>query len=142
MIDTSSGNVMIQSHAAHDHGLSLWYLFGHADPFVQAIMALLAAASFWSWAVIFFKMKEFRRVSKNNEGFWQQDPHLIAQLVRYPFTGSDISNVCNKARLFKYMAGQEVSLLMEVMEEQLVIAQKSRYDFDYVGSPIGFRNVG
>ena len=32
-------------------------------------MALLAAASFWSWAVIFFKMKEFRRVSKNNEGF-------------------------------------------------------------------------
>lgn len=81
-------------------------------------------------------------MSKNNEGFWQQDPHLLAQLARYPFTGSDISNVCNKARLFKYMAGQEVSLLMEVMEEQLVIAQKSRYDFDYVGSPIGFRNVG
>jgi len=81
-------------------------------------------------------------MSANNEGFWQQDEQLVAKLARYPFTGSDIANVCNKARLFKYIEGKEVELLMEVVEEQMLIAQKSRYDFDYVGSPIGFRNVG
>jgi hypothetical protein len=64
-------------------------------------------------------------------------------LADYPFSGADIANICAKAKFFKYFEeGQAMDLLMEVVDEQLEIAKKSRYHFDQSSTGIGFRKVG
>ncbi|MEY4433177.1 MAG: hypothetical protein RLZZ44_1310 [Bacteroidota bacterium] len=81
--------------------------------------------------------------SNNNAGFWQEDEALLNQLADYPFSGADIANICAKAKFFKYFEeGQAMDLLMEVVDEQLEIAKKSRYHFDQSSTGIGFRKVG
>jgi biopolymer transport protein TolQ len=53
--------------AARD--LSMWGLFLQADIIVKAVMLLLVAASFWSWAIIFEKLMRLRRVSQAADKF-------------------------------------------------------------------------
>jgi len=54
--------------------MSAWGLFMQADPIVQAVMLLLVAASFWSWAIIFDKLMKLRRLraiaDSFEEAFW------------------------------------------------------------------------
>lgn len=58
--------------------LSMWTLFWRADPIVKAVLAILALASFWSWAIIFEKSFRLRRVrrqsSKFEDTFWSGNP--------------------------------------------------------------------
>jgi biopolymer transport protein TolQ len=47
----------------------MWSLFLQADLIVKAVMVLLLAASFWSWAVIFDKILKLRRLKREADGF-------------------------------------------------------------------------
>lgn len=55
-------------------GISIYSLFLRADPVVKAVMALLALASLWSWAIIFNKWIALgtlrRRAEKFEKSFW------------------------------------------------------------------------
>lgn len=55
-------------------GISIYSLWLHADPVVKAVMALLALASLWSWAIIFNKWMALgtlrRRADKFEKSFW------------------------------------------------------------------------
>lgn len=57
----------LAASAARD--LSMWGLFLQADIIVKAVMLLLVAASFWSWAIIFEKLLRLRRVSRMADKF-------------------------------------------------------------------------
>lgn len=48
---------------------SLWGLFLQADIVVKAVMLFLAAASLWSWAIIFDKILRIRSLTKRAEKF-------------------------------------------------------------------------
>ncbi len=48
---------------------SLWGLFLQADIVVKAVMLFLAAASLWSWAIIFDKVLRLRSLTKRAEKF-------------------------------------------------------------------------
>ena len=60
------------NHAATD--FSTWHLFLRADLIVQCVMAVLLAASLWSWGIIFAKVLAVRRLVREadqfEEGFW------------------------------------------------------------------------
>lgn len=88
MIDTSSGQVLAQTVEMAAKDLSLWGLFMGADLFVQIIILLLVAASFWCWSVIFskfFQISEVRKRSKQFESaFWSgHSLEDLYQQVRY-----------------------------------------------------------
>ncbi|MGH6876758.1 MAG: protein TolQ [Rhizomicrobium sp.] len=55
-------------------GISIYSLFMRADPIVKTVMALLALASLWSWAIIFNKWIALgslrRRADKFEKSFW------------------------------------------------------------------------
>jgi biopolymer transport protein TolQ len=55
-------------------GISVYSLFMRADPIVKTVMALLALASLWSWAIIFNKWIVLaslrRRAEKFEKNFW------------------------------------------------------------------------
>lgn len=55
-------------------GISIYSLFLRADPIVKAVMALLALASLWSWAIIFNKWLALaalrRRADSFEKAFW------------------------------------------------------------------------
>ena len=57
-----------------DLDFSIMGMFVRADIVVQAVIALLALASFWSWTIIFEKILHIRRVnsqsSKFEDNFW------------------------------------------------------------------------
>ncbi len=57
--------------------LSIWGLFLRADPVVKAVIFLLLAASFWSWAVIFEKILRIKKVRRQADqfeaAFWSSD---------------------------------------------------------------------
>ncbi|MBT4741530.1 MAG: protein TolQ [Rhodospirillaceae bacterium] len=48
---------------------SLWGLFLQADVIVKSVMLFLAAASLWSWAIIFDKVLRIRSLTKRAEKF-------------------------------------------------------------------------
>lgn len=56
------------------HDLSVWGLFLQADLVVKIVMILLILASFWCWAIIFEKIRRFRRLwaqaEEFEEAFW------------------------------------------------------------------------
>lgn len=56
------------------NGISIYSLFMRADPIVKAVMAILALASLWSWAIIFNKWIALaslrRRATKFEKNFW------------------------------------------------------------------------
>jgi biopolymer transport protein TolQ len=55
-------------------GISIYSLFMRADPVVKTVMALLAVASLWSWAIVFSKWMALsslrRRADKFEKSFW------------------------------------------------------------------------
>ena len=55
-------------------GISIYGLFMRADPIVKTVMAILALASLWSWAIIFNKWFVLgslrRRADKFEKNFW------------------------------------------------------------------------
>jgi predicted RNA-binding protein with PUA-like domain len=55
-------------------GVSIYSLFMRADPIVKSVMAILALASLWSWAIIFNKWFVLgslrRRADKFEKNFW------------------------------------------------------------------------
>ncbi|HEX9158606.1 MAG TPA: protein TolQ [Rhizomicrobium sp.] len=57
-------------------GISIYSLFMRADPIVKTVMALLALASLWSWAIIFNKWVVLgslrRRADKFEKNFWSR----------------------------------------------------------------------
>ena len=57
---------------------SLLDLFWRAGWTVKAVMILLLVASFWTWAIIFQKFINFRRVSRDSArfdaAFWSGEP--------------------------------------------------------------------
>ncbi len=60
------------------HDLSVWGLFMAADVVVKIVMAMLALASVWSWAIIFEKKGTLsrlnRRASRFEDAFWSGEP--------------------------------------------------------------------
>lgn len=50
-------------------GISIYSLFLRADPIVKAVMALLALASLWSWAIIFNKWLALAALRRRADGF-------------------------------------------------------------------------
>jgi biopolymer transport protein TolQ len=55
-------------------GISIYSLFMRADPIVKTVMAILALASLWSWAIVFNKWVVLaslrRRAEKFEKNFW------------------------------------------------------------------------
>jgi biopolymer transport protein TolQ len=49
--------------------MSAWHLFMQADWIVKSIMIGLLAASFWSWAIIFEKVRRLRRLDSEASDF-------------------------------------------------------------------------
>ncbi|HJN04272.1 MAG TPA: protein TolQ [Alphaproteobacteria bacterium] len=52
-----------------DLDLSIWSLVVRADLIVKVVLVILLAASIWSWAIIFEKLRRVRYISGKAEGF-------------------------------------------------------------------------
>lgn len=64
--------------AASEIDFSMWALFARATLIVKLVILMLIAASFWSWAIIIQKHKNYR-AARNEAGifdraFWSGDP--------------------------------------------------------------------
>ncbi|MBM3570727.1 MAG: protein TolQ [Alphaproteobacteria bacterium] len=64
-------DVASQALTGGSHNLSMLALFLQADIVVKAVMVMLLAASFWSWAVIFDKAFRLRRLRRQADEFEQ-----------------------------------------------------------------------
>ncbi len=49
--------------------ISIWGMFEHSDIFMKILMIAMVLASIWSWAIIFNKIKTFRRVKEQSKSF-------------------------------------------------------------------------
>jgi biopolymer transport protein TolQ len=68
-MDTSIVTAVELGADAVAHGFSPWQLFVQADIVVKAVILLLAACSFWSWAIIFEKVTRYRRIARQAAEF-------------------------------------------------------------------------
>ena len=68
----------VQNLGSYEHDLSMIGLFLQADPIVKGVMILLILASLWSWALIFGKRSQLKRVNKKanifEDTFWSGEP--------------------------------------------------------------------
>lgn len=64
MQDTLETSLTVTSH-----DLSIWGLFLAADLVVKAVMLMLIAASIWSWAIIFEKLRTIKREYNQADDF-------------------------------------------------------------------------
>jgi biopolymer transport protein TolQ len=62
-------SVTLGGGAAAIGDMSLWGMFSRADIIVKAVMLILLLASFWSWAIIFEKVMQLRRVTRRTDKF-------------------------------------------------------------------------
>ena len=58
-----------QVDAAARTTISVWGMFEHSDIFMKILMIAMVLASVWSWAIIFNKIKTFRRVKEQSKIF-------------------------------------------------------------------------
>ncbi len=58
-----------QVDAAARTTISVWGMFEHSDIFMKILMIAMVLASVWSWAIIFNKMRTFRRVKEQSKIF-------------------------------------------------------------------------
>lgn len=58
-----------QVDAAARTTISIWGMFEHSDIFMKILMIAMVLASIWSWAIIFNKIKTFRRVKEQSKSF-------------------------------------------------------------------------
>lgn len=68
-MDTSLVTAVELGADAVSSSLSPWELFLQADIIVKAVILLLIACSFWSWAIIFEKVTRFRRITRQAADF-------------------------------------------------------------------------
>ena len=62
---------------------SLWQLFLRADFVVKTVIVLLIASSIFSWALIFDKIRLFRRIDQSTRSF--EDKFLKSNLTIIKF---------------------------------------------------------
>ena len=90
MIETKTSQVLVKGEALAQKTYSLWGLFCGADPFVKCVMLVLVAASIFSWAVLFSKIRIFWPLYKTLSLFQKDLPMsvLISALKqsRSPFS--------------------------------------------------------
>ena len=71
-MDTAIQATQLAGSVSHD--MSMWGLFLQADLIVKSVMLLLAAASVWSWAIIFDKWVTLKgasiKATKFENSFW------------------------------------------------------------------------
>lgn len=53
----------------HVPDFSMWGMFAQADFVVQSVMILLLLASFWSWAIIFEKLRRIKDINTSADDF-------------------------------------------------------------------------
>ncbi len=66
-METEIANQVVGLGGAND--FSLWQLFLRADFVVKAVILLLIASSIFSWALIYDKVRLFRRIDKSTKSF-------------------------------------------------------------------------
>ncbi|HRK72381.1 MAG TPA: protein TolQ [Micropepsaceae bacterium] len=70
-LDPVSTNAIGEQTEFSDESFSMWALFMRADLVVKAVMLMLLAASFWSWAIIVEKWSRYGSVRKKTDRFEQ-----------------------------------------------------------------------
>ena len=66
-METEIANQVVGLGGAND--FSLWQLFLRADFVVKAVILLLIASSIFSWALIYDKVRLFRRIDQTTKSF-------------------------------------------------------------------------
>lgn len=68
----------IENLGSYSHDLSMMGLFWEADLIVKAVMITLVLASVWSWAIIFGKRSNIKRLNRKanifEDSFWSGEP--------------------------------------------------------------------
>jgi biopolymer transport protein TolQ len=72
MNPTSGGDVAAVGLGTTLHDMTPWGMFLQADFLVKLVMIGLIVASFWSWAIIFEKVRRFRRLKAQADAFEEQ----------------------------------------------------------------------
>ena len=134
---------------ASNTDFSLWKLFVRADIIVKTVIILLIAASIYSWAIIFEKMKLFKKInisseefeekfwkSKSAESFYNSLPSNIEDPMALVFRGSmqAMLKVKSKSNL-----NERMSNMLEInIEKQMSSIEKSYTFLATVGSTAPF----
>ena len=128
---------------------SLWNLFLRADIVVKTVILLLIAASIYSWAIIFEKIKLFRKISisseefeekfwksKSAESFYNNLPSNIKDPMSLVFKESMQAMLKIKS---KSNLNERMSSMLEVnIEKQMVKIEKRSTFLATVGSTAPF----
>ena len=134
---------------ASNTDFSLWKLFIRADIIVKTVIILLIAASIYSWAIIFEKIKLFKKInisseefeekfwkSKSAESFYNSLPSNIEDPMALVFRGSmqAMLKVKSKSNL-----NERMSNMLEInIEKQMSSIEKSYTFLATVGSTAPF----
>ena len=134
---------------ASNTDFSLWKLFIRADVIVKTVIILLIAASIYSWAIIFEKMKLFKKInisseefeekfwkSKSAESFYNSLPSNIEDPMALVFRGSMQAMLKVKS---KSNINERMSNMLEInIEKQMSSIEKSYTFLATVGSTAPF----
>ena len=134
---------------ASNTDFSLWKLFIRADVIVKTVIILLIAASIYSWAIIFEKIKLFKKInisseefeekfwkSKSAESFYNSLPSNIEDPMALVFRGSMQAMLKVKS---KSNINERMSNMLEInIEKQMSIIEKSYTFLATVGSTAPF----
>ena len=134
---------------ASNTDFSLWKLFIRADIIVKTVIILLIAASIYSWAIIFEKMKLFKKInisseefeekfwkSKSAESFYNSLPSNIEDPMALVFRGSMHAMLKVKS---KSNINERMSNMFEInIEKQMSIIEKSYTFLATVGATAPF----
>ncbi len=118
---------------------SLWNLFLRADIVVKIVILLLIAASIYSWAIIFEKIKLFKKInisseefeekfwkSKSAESFYNNLPSNIKDPLSLVFKESMQAMLKIKS---KSNLNEKMSSMLEVNIEKQMVKIEKRYTF-------------
>jgi len=128
---------------------TLLKLFIRADIIVKTVILLLIAASVYSWAIIFEKIKLFKKINKSSEvfeeKFWKSKsaetfynslPEKVADPMALVFKGSMQAMLKNKS---KGNLNERMSGMLEInIEKQMSRIEKSYTFLATVGSTAPF----
>ena len=134
---------------ASSSDFSIGTLFMRADIIVKAVMIILIAASIYSWAIIFEKIKMFRKINKSaeefEEKFWKSKsaetfynslPSNIEDPMAKLFKSS--MQTVMKTRSKSNIAERLTSVLEVNIEKQMVVVEKYNSFLATVGSTTPF----
>ena len=124
---------------ASNTDFSLWNLFLRADIVVKTVILLLIAASIYSWAIIFEKIKLFKKInisseefeekfwkSKSAESFYNNLPSNIKDPMSLVFKESMQAMLKIKS---KSNLNERMSSMLEVNIEKQMVKIEKRYTF-------------